>query len=94
VARRYITHPAAFMNKGLRQEIYKKCTLHNKFLKQKTHLFGLLVKITSISVGRASFVKHIAFFFLSNLRNRKYSVHYLKVYFYYCLTTMKKYFSF
>jgi hypothetical protein len=25
------------MNKGLRQEIYKKRTLHNKFLKQKTN---------------------------------------------------------
>ena len=25
------------MNKGLRQEIYKKCTLHNTFLKQKTN---------------------------------------------------------
>ena len=35
--RRYITHPAAFMNKGLGQEIYKKCMLHNKFLKQKTN---------------------------------------------------------
>jgi hypothetical protein len=35
--RRYITHPAPFMNKGLRQEIYKKRTLHNKFLKQKTN---------------------------------------------------------
>ena len=35
--RRYITHPASFMNKRLRQEIYKKRTLHNKFLKQKTN---------------------------------------------------------
>jgi hypothetical protein len=35
--RRYITHPAPFMNKRLRQEIYKKRTLHNKFLKQKTN---------------------------------------------------------
>jgi hypothetical protein len=35
--RKYITHPVPFMNKGLRQEIYKKCTLHNKFLKQKTN---------------------------------------------------------
>jgi hypothetical protein len=33
----FITHPAPFMNKGLRQEIYKKRTLHNKFLKQKTN---------------------------------------------------------
>ena len=35
--RRYITHPAPFMNKGLRQEICKKRTLHNKFLEQKTN---------------------------------------------------------
>ena len=46
--RRYITHPAPFMNKGLRQEIYKKRTLHNKFLKQKTNKSGKLIESREI----------------------------------------------